>query len=145
MKNFYKKFDELADLLKLNEEPKTLIVRGKPLETKTYGKLVLKGELDYFDYNRGAFHLGIQVIVDGDCFNPHETNPEKDAVWRVMLNVNTVDDGDLGGQSKLLTLSKANQLAETLAKTVIAEIVSMPTLEEFQKELLPHGLYLHQN
>jgi hypothetical protein len=140
--NRYNKFDALKELTALEEEKRAFEVHGVPVETKNYGKLVFKGQLAFVDYNRGAFHLEVQVILDGARYTKGETDIKTDPVWQVILNVCTVDDGDLGGCSKHLTLEKANQLSEALGKEVLAEIVEMPTLEEFQAQLRPRGIHV---
>lgn len=141
--NRYAKFDALKTLTALEVETKQLKLHGGTVETKNYGKLVFKGDLEFGDYNRGAFHLELQVILDGALYIKGQTDPQKDPVWQVMLNVTTVDDGDLGGRSKHMTLEKANHLSETVAKEIFEEIVAMPTLEEFQTQLRPHGIYVN--
>ena len=140
--NRYAKFEALKGLTALEEEVKELKVGGVRATIKSYRKLVFKGQLHFCDYNRGAFHLELNVFLDGALYKEGETDSIKDRVWRVMLNVVTVDDGDLGGCSRHMTLEQANTLAETVAKEVMKDTVEMPTLEEFQTTLRPYGIYV---
>ena len=140
----YKKFEALKALTALEEGVQELrgLSKDKMVTVKAvnYGKLVMKGQLAMVDYNRGAFHVEVQVILDGTRYKKGETEPENDPVWQVMLNVVTVDDGDLGGCSKHLTLKKANARAGRVAQEVLTGLQEMPTLEEFQTQLRPYGI-----
>lgn len=109
---------DLTELRKYNE----------PDGTISFGKIVFKGELDFYDYNVGAFFLKAYILKqkEGYC---------------VRLWVETWDDGDMGAWGKQESLEEATERLTNLSK-IMEPLVCFPKREELNEELIKIGLYL---
>jgi hypothetical protein len=121
----YKSFDAIAELTKL----KCVYDDNQRLE---YNKMVQTGDLDFCDY--GAGFLNLEVFITN--------SQEERSKWEVRIWVATIDDGDLGGWSLPMSIEEARKLVHKIANEVMKTLVKFPTLDEFNKQLMPYGMMI---
>lgn len=97
-----------------------------------YGKLVFKGQLEFYDYRLGAFFLKAYVLKGAQN---HDSN------HCVRLWVQSADDGELGGWGPWETKDEATKRLEKI-QPFLEELTSFPTIEEFNEEIRESGLFI---
>jgi hypothetical protein len=113
----YNVFDQLADLTKLTKTE------------KGYSKFIQTGEIEFYDYGRGYFDVGIYSYQN-----------HRDKKWFVRIWLGTIDDGDYGGWLEVTSKLDANELVEKIAMKVFKDMVFLPTIEDLNKKLIKYGI-----
>lgn len=112
----YSVFDQLEELTKLTKND-----RG-------YAKFIQRGEIEFYDYNRGFFDVDIYAMCDSQ------------KKWHARIWLGTIDDGDYGGWVEVSTKEEAYALVDQIAHNVFANMVAFPTTDELNKMLEPYGI-----
>jgi hypothetical protein len=113
----YNVFEQLAELTKL---------------TKTeegYSKFIQKGEIEFYDYNRGYFDVDIYAYQN-----------HMNKMWFVRIWIGTIDDGDYGGWQEVTSKGEADVVVEQIAQGVFKDMVAFPSLAELNKQLIVYGM-----
>lgn len=113
----YNVFEQLAELTKLTKTE------------KGYSKFIQKGEIEFYDYNRGYFDVDVYYML-------HPISK----IWFVRIWLGTIDDGDYGGWLDVPSKEMAEECVEKIAHEVFADMVAFPSLAELNKQLIVYGM-----
>jgi hypothetical protein len=114
----YSDFDKLQELTKL-----TKTERG-------YSKFIQKGEIEFYDYNRGFFDVDIYT------FQTHKGE------WLVRIWLGTIDDGDYGSWTPVESKEEGDTLVQRMVNDIFESMIAFPTQKELNELLRPYGAYV---
>lgn len=123
----YERFDKLQELLQVEDMP----------ERPGWTKMMQTGNIGLYDYGRGFLCLGVYLWP---THPPYPAGLDASRTYSVRMYLATVDDGDWGGWSAPLSISKGMKVVQDL-KEQFKDMVALPTETEFNRIIQPFGLY----
>ena len=103
----------------------------RKLKEGSYSKMVLTGELDFWDYGVGFINFEI---------HPSYQAMEKQYYSRIWFR--TIDDGDMGAWVPLSTKEEVVEFNDNFAENFLKNLNVFPTLEKLNDELRSFGIYI---
>jgi hypothetical protein len=111
----YTDFDKLEELTELTKTE------------KGYSKFIQKGEIEFYEYNRGFFDVDIYTYKD------HKGS------WFVRIYLGTIDDGDYGSWTPVDSKEKGDALVQRMVDDIFEHMIAFPTQKELNDILRPYG------
>lgn len=110
---------------------------------KGYGKIILKGDCDLYDYERGGYYISI-YITDYMIWSKKERKYILPGTYSIRVYYNSIDDAAYGAWLNGLDMKSAEWILEELKKEYNIQI--FPSDKEMNKRLGRLGIIIeHEN